>query len=170
MANREIRIYPDPILRQRCSPVGKVTPEIRKLIEDMADTMWAAPGVGLAAPQVGVLKRVIVVDISMGEDPSELISLVNPVITLFEGEEVGEEGCLSIPEVTEEVPRHRVVEVRGLNPEGKPSIVRAEGYKARILQHEIDHLDGILLIDRVGPVKRDLIERRLRKRAKALRL
>ncbi len=170
MASREIRIYPDPILRRRCRPVEKVTPEIRELIGDMADTMWAAPGVGLSAPQIGIPQRVIVIDTSLGEDPSELVALINPVITLSEGEELGEEGCLSIPEMTEQVLRHRLVEVRGLDPEGEPSKVRAEGFKARVLQHEIDHLDGILFIDRMGPVKRDLIDRRLHKRARALRL
>lgn len=144
MAVYKIITLGDPILREKAQPVRKITPNVLKLLDSMADTMYAAPGVGLAAPQIGVSKRVIVVDVGDG-----LVELINPEIVAAEGRDVGPEGCLSIPGVQGEVPRAARVVVRGLDRHGQEREYRAEGLFARALQHEIDHLDGILFIDRV---------------------
>ncbi|MGB9660625.1 MAG: peptide deformylase [Moorellaceae bacterium] len=144
MAVYKIITLGDPILREKAQPVRKITPNVLKLLDNMADTMYAAPGVGLAAPQIGVSKRVIVVDVGDG-----LVELINPEIVAAEGRDVGPEGCLSIPGVQGEVPRAAKVVVRGLDRHGQEREYRAEGLFARALQHEIDHLDGILFIDRV---------------------
>jgi len=133
----------DPILQTRAQEVRKITKKIAKLIDDMIETMYEADGVGLAAPQVGVGQRIIVVD--LGEGP---VVLVNPVIQSAQGEEIDVEGCLSIPERWVYVKRATEVEVTGLNEKGKPVRIKAEGYFARALQHEIDHLDGVLMLDR----------------------
>ncbi|MDN5348361.1 MAG: peptide deformylase [Clostridia bacterium] len=134
----------DPLLRAKAEPVKKITPAILKLLRNMADTMYDASGVGLAAPQIGILKRVIVIDVGEG-----LLELINPEILESEGIEIGVEGCLSVPGVQGEVPRAAKVKVRGLDREGKVKECAAEGLLARALQHEIDHLDGILFIDKV---------------------
>lgn len=144
MAIRIIRLQGDPVLREKSKPVTRVTPNIQKLIDDMADTMYDAEGIGLAAPQVGILKRVIVVDVGEG-----LLGLVNPEVVLAEGEQTGPEGCLSIPGIQADVTRANHVIVKGLNRDGEPVAVDAEGLLARCLQHEIDHLDGVLFLDRV---------------------
>lgn len=144
MAIRMIRVLGDPVLREKSKEVPQVTPNIQKLIDDMADTMYDADGIGLAAPQVGILKRVIVVDVGEG-----LLGLVNPEVVLAEGEQTGPEGCLSIPGVQATVTRANHVIVKGLNRDGEPVVVDAEGLLARCLLHEIDHLDGILFLDRV---------------------
>ncbi|KYH32534.1 peptide deformylase [Neomoorella mulderi] len=144
MAIHQILIHPDPILREKSQPVKKITPNIWKLLDNLADTMYDAPGVGLAAPQIGVLKRVIVVDVGEG-----LIELVNPEIIAARGKDVGPEGCLSVPGAQGEVPRAAVVTVRGLDRHGREREIKAEGLLARALQHEIDHLDGVLFIDKV---------------------
>ncbi|ATY85096.1 peptide deformylase [Kyrpidia spormannii] len=144
MAIRIIRLQGDPILREKAKPVSKVTPNIQRLIDDMADTMYDAEGIGLAAPQVGILKRVIVADIGEG-----LLGLVNPEVVLEEGEQTGPEGCLSIPGVQADVTRAHHVIVRAQDRNGEPLVVDAEGLLARCLLHEIDHLDGILFLDRV---------------------
>ena len=136
----------DPILREVARPVGKITPSILKLLDNLADTMYDAEGVGLAAPQIGVGKRVIVVDVGEG-----IIELINPVIVWEEGEQVGAEGCLSLPGVVREVSRSLRVRVEGLDRQGQTVEVEGEGMLARALQHEIDHLDGILFIDRALP-------------------
>lgn len=133
----------DPILREKAQPVKKITPNLLKLLDNMAETMYAAPGVGLAAPQIGVGKRVIVVDVGDG-----LVELINPEIVAAEGTEIGLEGCLSIPGVQGEVPRSARVVVKGLDRHGQEREYKAEGLFARALQHEIDHLDGILFIDK----------------------
>ncbi|MFQ5693318.1 MAG: peptide deformylase [Nitrospinota bacterium] len=164
MVVREIRIFPDPVLRRKAAPVDKVDGEVRTLIEDMIETMRAAPGVGLAAPQVGVSRRVIVVDPSGGEDPEAVLGLINPRVVSSEGSAVAEEGCLSLPEVQEDVERAERVAVEGRLADGREIRIEADGLLARILQHEIDHLDGVLIIDFLSPVKRDLIKRKLRKR------
>ncbi|QGP92982.1 Peptide deformylase 1 [Neomoorella glycerini] len=144
MAIHQILIHPDPILREKSQPVKKITPNIWKLLDNLADTMYEAPGVGLAAPQIGVLKRVIVVDVGEG-----LIELINPEIIAARGRDVGPEGCLSVPGAQGEVPRAAVVTVRGLDRHGRERAIKAEGLLARALQHEIDHLDGVLFIDKV---------------------
>ncbi len=142
MAVRVIVKEPDPILRQVSKEVQKITPNIHKLLDDMAETMYDAGGVGLAAVQVGVLKRVIVIDVGEG-----LIELINPVITSKEGEQVGPEGCLSIPGVVGEVKRAMRVTVEGLNRHGEKIVINGEGYLARAIQHEVDHLNGVLFTD-----------------------
>lgn len=164
MAIRAIRIYPDPILRRRAKPVRELDGEVRTLVEDMVETMRAAPGIGLAAPQVGVNLRVIVADPSAGEDPNAVLSLINPEVLSAEGSIVAQEGCLSLPEVVEEVERAERVTVRGVFSDGRQVEVKAEGLLARILQHEVDHLEGVLLLDYLSGVKRELIVQRLRKR------
>lgn len=133
----------DPILETRAQEVPRITKKITKLVEDMIETMYEANGAGLAAPQVGVSKRIIVVD--LGEGP---VCLINPVVQSAQGQEIDVEGCLSIPERWVYVKRAAEIEVTGLNEKGKPVRVKAEGFLARALQHEIDHLDGILILDR----------------------
>jgi len=136
---------PDPILRETSRPVPKITPNIHKLLNDMAETMYEASGVGLAAPQIGILKRVIVIDTA--EEESELIEMINPEILSSSGEQVGPEGCLSIPGVNGDVKRYDKVKVKGLNRDGEEQIIEAEGFLARVFQHEIDHLNGVLFTD-----------------------
>lgn len=160
MAVLPIRIYPDPVLRERASEVDVVDDALRKLVRDMEETMRAAPGIGLAAPQVGVQRRVLVYDI--GE---ELHVLVNPEILHRAGEETDEEGCLSIPELVYPVSRALEVRVRGLDADGRVVEYEAEDLEARVIQHEVDHLDGVLFIDRIpDELRRDAL-RVLRERA-----
>jgi peptide deformylase len=162
MAVREIRLLGDPVLRQKAEPVAEVDDEIRHLIADMFETMYDADGVGLAAPQVGVSLRVIVVDPRDESVPP--FALVNPeIVERAEEVERGEEGCLSIPGLREIVERSARVVVEGLDRDGLPRRIEAEGLVARILQHEIDHLDGILFIDRLSPLKRQMLLRRWQK-------
>ncbi len=145
MALLPIRKHPDPVLRQRAKPVERITRRHRKLIEDMRQTMYEAPGVGLAANQVGVLERVIVVD-----PGDRFMALINPEIVEHHGVDVDVEGCLSIPGVTGYVERAAMVRVRALDERGRPVELEAEGYLARIIQHEVDHLDGVLFIDKAS--------------------
>lgn len=144
MALFEIQKLGSPILREKAAPVTRVDDTIRRLLDDMAETMYDANGVGLAAPQIGVAKRVIVVDAGEG-----LIALVNPVFVKGWGSDVQEEGCLSIPNYYASVPRFKSAVVKGLDREGREVIVKAKNFTARALQHEIDHLDGILFIDKM---------------------
>ncbi len=167
MAIISILKYGEPLLLEKSLPIEKIDDEIRRFIDDMVETMYAADGIGLAAPQVRELKQIIVVDISAGEHPEELIVLINPEIKAEEGSVVSEEGCLSFPDITLEIERPRYVRVRGLSPEGKELELEAEGLLACALTHEIDHLNGILIIDRASPLKRDLIVRKIRKKIKA---
>lgn len=162
MAVREIRLLGDPVLRQEAEPVDVVDDEVRQLMDDMLETMYDADGVGLAAPQVGVSRRVIVVDVRDPDVPP--FGLVNPVI-VERSEEVAraEEGCLSIPGVSEIVERSASVVVEALDRDGNPVRIAAQGLLARALQHEVDHLDGILFFDRVSPLKRNMILKRWRK-------
>jgi peptide deformylase len=160
-------VYPDPALRKRCRPAEGVGPEVGGLAGDMIETLRAAPGVGLAAPQVGGEVRLIVVDLSLGEDPGQLHVLVNPETLSAEGEQMEEEGCLSLPGVLERVRRPMRVRVRALNLRGEEILLDGEGVLARVLQHEMDHLDGKLLIDHLGRPKRDALKRRLKKQARA---
>ena len=162
----EIREYPDPVLRKKALPVETIDDGFQRLIDDMIDTMYAAPGIGLAAPQVGVLRRLVIVDVSAGETSSPLYVLINPEIVSREGEQVGEEGCLSLPELNSDVVRAACVTVRALERTGTPVTIEAEGLLARCLQHEIDHLDGVLFIDKISPLKRELYKRRVRKALK----
>lgn len=156
MAIRKLRFMGDPVLREKAEPVEGVTAEIHALIADMLDTMYAEEGVGLAAPQVGIGLRVIVID--PREDGIEPFALINPQIVRF-GDELGrdEEGCLSIPGLKEIVERPTAVVVEAVDPDGEPVSIDAEGLLARILQHEVDHLDGILFLDRVSALKRKLL-------------
>ncbi len=163
MAVLEIVSYPHLALTRRAEEVEKVDGEIRKLIGDMVDTMYAKGGVGLAAPQVGVSKRVIVVDVRLYDPSSTLISLVNPEVVSEEGEVIHEEGCLSVPECSGEIHRRTWIKVRGMNEKGREIEVEGEGMLAIALQHEIDHLNGTLILDRMSRIKRDLYKKRLRK-------
>lgn len=156
MARLDVRLLGDPILREKAAPVTEVTRELKQLIADMFDTMYAEEGVGLAAPQVGTSERIIVVDPHL--EDSAPFALLNPeILDASKETEKNEEGCLSIPGVRDLVERSSRVRVRGLTPEGETREIDADGLLARILQHEIDHLDGILFFDRVSPLKRKLL-------------
>jgi len=160
MAILEIKEYGEPVLREKALPVKEITPEILNLIKDMAETMYTASGVGLAALQVGVPKRIILVD---GEEDG-LIVLINPMIIKSEGEVVAEEGCLSVPDIYSQVKRSSKVTIKALNENGDPIEITEEGLIARALQHEIDHLDGILFIDRIGRMERQILLNKLKKK------
>jgi peptide deformylase len=155
--------YPEKVLCQQAETITNIDEEIVRLAEHMAETMYNAPGIGLAATQVGVSKRLLVADISPREPESDLIVLVNPEIIAAEGEVIIEEGCLSVPEYQAEVKRHEKVTVSGLDLSGEEVTIEADGLLAIVLQHEIDHLNGILFIDRISRLKRDLYKRKLRK-------
>jgi len=147
---REILLYPDPFLGRKAAPVAAVNDRVRVLIRDMFETMYAAEGIGLAATQVGVGKRVIVLDVSPVDETLAPMAVVNPEIVMRSGSVTGAEGCLSVPGVQGEVCRAETVEVRGLDEQGNPLRVQAAGILSRALQHEIDHLDGILFIERAS--------------------
>jgi peptide deformylase len=163
MAILEILKYPDPVLKKASLPVAAVTKETVRLIQDMVETMYAAPGVGLAAPQVGVSQRIIVLDVDYENPGKNLIKLINPEIRSAEGEIAWEEGCLSVIDFAAEVKRAARVEVVGIDEKEKEVKVEGEGLLAVALQHEIDHIDGKLFIDRISRLKRDLYTRRLKK-------
>jgi len=160
MAILEIKEYDEPVLREKALPVKEITTEILNLIRDMAETMYTDSGVGLAAPQVGISKRIIIID----EDEEGLIVLVNPEIIKSEGEVIDEEGCLSIPDIYSDVKRSSKVTVKALNENGDQIEITKEGLIARALQHEIDHLNGILFIDRIGRMKRQILLDKLKKK------
>jgi peptide deformylase len=166
MPIRPIVKYGEPVLHNAAQPVERIDDAIRGLLDDMVSTMYAAPGIGLAAPQVGVPLRVIVIDLSVGEDRSQLIRLVNPEIVEREGEQQHEEGCLSIPGYGGTPRRPARVVARGLDPDGKERVFEATELLARAFCHEIDHIDGLLFVDRLSPLKRDLMKRKLRKKAR----
>jgi len=166
MALREILRYPHPMLSERCQEVFEITEETKKLIEDMAETMYDANGVGLAACQVGVPERVIVLDVSPVDPEQKLFALINPEIVSKEGEIDHEEGCLSVPEFSDNVKRSVQVCVKGVSPEGNEVEIRCEGILAIALQHEIDHLNGVLILDRVSRLKREIYRNRLKKEKK----
>lgn len=154
---------PDPVLRQITKPVEEITDGVRQLLDDMAATMYDAPGIGLAAPQINVSQRLVVIDCSKDDLP-ELYKMVNPeIITLSEEYSVLEEGCLSIPDQTAEVKRPAEVSIRYLDETGATQILTADGLLAACIQHEIDHLNGVLFIDRISRLKRDMITRRVMK-------
>jgi peptide deformylase len=160
MSVREIIKYPEKVLREKASHVTDCDSKLNKLIDDMIETMYAAPGVGLAANQVGVPKQVAVIDVSAREEKSPLIVLVNPEIVHLEGEVEAEEGCLSVPDYTTVLKRAMKVCVKGLDRHGKPLEIEAEGLLARALQHEIDHLNGILFVDRMGRIRKEFFKKR----------
>ena len=163
----QIRLYGDEVLRKKAFPIQAVTEVERKLAEDMLVAMYAAPnGIGLAAPQVGVLKRLIVIDVNRTDPASRPLMLINPEIESLEGESIAEEGCLSIPDVTADIKRAEKAVVTALNTDGEAIRVEGEGFLARALQHEIDHLDGVLFIDHVSGLKRQLLRGKLRKLVK----
>ena len=167
MAKLPIIVLPDPILRQPSAAVERVDDDVRRLIDDMLETMYAAPGVGLAAVQVGVPRRVLVLDVSDKDDEQAPIAMINPEILSLGGEpRVHEEGCLSIPEVRIEIERPGSATVRYLDRNGARQELVADGLLATALQHEMDHLDGKLIIDFLTRLKRDMIVRRFRKQAK----
>ena len=165
MALLQILQYPNPLLREPAQPIADIRGEVARLVDDLAETMYAAPGVGLAATQVGVAQRVIVLDVRReGEAPgTRLLKLINPEIAERDGELIWEEGCLSVPELTAPVKRARRVLVRAWTPDQKEVEVEAEELLAVALQHEIDHLDGKLFLDRLSRLKRDLYRARQRK-------
>jgi peptide deformylase len=166
MPIRPIVKYGDPVLHAPAAKVERIDDSIRALLDDMVTTMYAAPGIGLAAPQVGVPLRLIVIDLSVGEDPAQVIKLVNPEILERDGEQRHEEGCLSIPGFAGSPARPARVNVRGLSPDGEERVYTATELLARAFCHEIDHVDGLVFVDRLSPLKRDLVRRKLRKRAR----
>ncbi len=165
MAIREIKLLGDPVLREPAQEVVGLGEDVKVLVKDMLETMYHAEGIGLAAPQVGVSSRVIVVDLREAEeDPVGLVALVNPrVVESSRKKDRAPEGCLSIPGMEEVVERPSSVTVEGLDPEGEPVFLEVSGLLARALQHEIDHLDGVLFIDRVSPLKRRMLLRKWQK-------
>ena len=163
MAVLEIVIYPHSTLTRRAEEVEKVDGKIRKLISDMVDTMYANRGVGLAAPQVEVSKRVFVVDVRPYDPSASLISMVNPVVVSEKGEVLHEEGCLSVPECVENIKRREWIKSRGLDARGREIEVEGGGMLAIAVQHEIDHLNGRVILDRMSRIKRDLYKKRLQK-------
>ena len=165
---RRIVKYGEPVLEQVAEPVVEFnTPELNQLVADMWETMYAAKGVGLAAPQVGVPKRVLIIDTSVGEDETKKIVLINPELTSKEGKQSGEEGCLSLPGFREMVTRANQVEVRARNEAGEEITLTGDELLARAFQHEIDHLNGVLFINHLSTLKRDMIRRKIKKLQKA---
>jgi peptide deformylase len=165
MAIRAIRIYPDPALRVSCRAVTDFDEPLRKLVSDMIETMHAAPGIGLAAPQIGSEQRVAVVDLSVGEYPAQLYVLINPEIVHREGQETDTEGCLSLPGITDKVERPTHIRVKALDREGNPYEVEADDWLARAICHELDHLDGVLFVDHLRGLRRERAKRQLKKLA-----
>jgi peptide deformylase len=164
---RPILKYGDDILHQEAQPVGELTPDIGRLVDDMIDTMYAAPGIGLAAPQIGVPLRIFVIDLSVGKDRDGLMVMINPVFVEREGMQLEDEGCLSVPEFNATVVRPARAVVKGLDRSGHAYQREGTGLLARAFQHEMDHLDGTLFVDRLRGIKRDMILRKIRKLARA---
>jgi peptide deformylase len=160
---RAICKYGDAVLHERARPIDTITPEIDRLVADMIETMYAAPGIGLAAPQVGVPLRLFVVDLSVGRDPSGLIVMINPEFVEQDGVQLEEEGCLSVPGFNATVVRPTRAVIKGLDHAGVEHQLEGTALLARAFQHEMDHLDGTLFVDRLRGIKRDLIVRRIRK-------
>ncbi len=155
--------YPDPILARRGDPVTEFTPELAQLVDEMFDSMYAAEGIGLAAPQIGISRQITVIDVSFKERPEDKLVLINPEVLDSEGSQVEEEGCLSLPEIREKVRRAAWVKVRAQNASGEFFEIEGEELLARCMLHEIDHLHGILFIDHLSRLKRDLVQRRIKK-------
>jgi peptide deformylase len=159
----EVVKYPDPVLSKPAADVTAFDGELAQLVDEMFDSMYAAQGIGLAAPQINISKRITVIDVSFKERPEDKLALINPVILDRDGKQVEEEGCLSLPEIREKVTRAAWVKVRAQNVKGETFEVEGEELLARALQHEIDHLNGILFIDHLSRLKRDLVQRRIKK-------
>jgi peptide deformylase len=163
----DILTYPDKRLRKKAAPVETVDAEVDKIIADMAETMYSAPGMGLAAVQVGIYKRIIIYDISGPEAEPKLDVLINPVIVESEGTQLSEnEGCLSVPDFRSDVKRYARVKVEALDRHGRPVLIETDGLYAIVLQHEIDHLDGVLFIDKISALKREMYKRKVKKQLK----
>lgn len=164
MALMKIRTHPDPVLREECAPVSEFGDPLKTLVKDMVETMYANDGVGLAAPQVGVTQQLIVLDVSPEEERGrQVLALVNPVISDQEGEMEYDEGCLSLPNIGGFVKRAASIRVDACNVEGEEVALRAEGLLAVVLQHEIDHLHGVLFTDHLSPLKRKMVLREYKK-------
>jgi len=159
----EIIRYPDPILKKKAEPVVNIDGDIQNLIDNMSKLMYQAPGVGLAANQAGVAKRVIIFDINYKEKGKNLTVLINPTIVLAEDNIVSEEGCLSLPDFNDKIPRKECLKVQGVDRHGKPIDIEAEGLLSICIQHEIDHLDGTLILDYVSRLKRNLYKKKVEK-------
>jgi peptide deformylase len=169
MAKKKILTIPDPILREVSKPVKKVDKEIKSLMDDMLETMYDAPGIGLAAVQIGILKRVIVIDLSKDNEKKKPIFIVNPEIIFKSDDLVSyEEGCLSIPNQFAEIERPNTCKIKYLDYEGKPNELKADGLLATCIQHEIDHINGILFIDYLSKLKKDLIIKKVKKQNKEI--
>ena len=169
MAKKQILTIPDPLLRKVSEPVNSVNSEVKKLMDDMLDTMYAAPGIGLAAVQIGVLMRVIVIDLSKQDEKKNPLFIVNPEITSKSKELISyEEGCLSIPNQFAEVKRPSSCKINFLDYNGKKSEINADGLLATCIQHEVDHLNGILFIDHLSKLKKDLILKKTKKQKKEI--
>ncbi len=160
---RKILTYPDPELKKKSLPVTVINEKTREIVQDMAETMYDAPGVGLAAPQIGIHQRIAVIDVSGRDEKPDLIVAINPVIVHSEGESYEEEGCLSVPRYAANVRRHAKVVVKALNLEGEEATYNAEGLLAIAFQHEIDHLDGILFVDHLSNLKREMFQKKYRR-------
>ena len=169
MTTRKILIEPDPILRKKCSPLEKVDDQTRKLMKDMLETMYKAPGIGLAAIQIGILKRIVVIDISKDEEKKSPLFLVNPeIIFRSKNTSVYEEGCLSLPGQFAEISRPDKCKIKFLDYSGEEKILETEGLLATCIQHEMDHLEGILFIDYLSKLKKSMIIKKLSKSKKSL--
>jgi peptide deformylase len=160
MAVLEIRKYPNEVLKKKALPVENIDKDLQRLVDNMIETMYAAPGIGLAAPQVGVSKRLVVIDVSTKEEKHPLIVLINPEITEADSFIDSEEGCLSVPGYTSTIKRAGRVVVKGLDRNGKSVQIEGTGLFARALQHEIDHLDGVLFVDRMSSIKREFFKKK----------
>jgi len=158
----EILKYPDPVLKETSLEVKEINTSIRDFINDLVITMKASPGVGLAAPQVGRLLRIITVDVTPKHPGHGLVVLINPKIIASKGGKIGREGCLSVPEYTANIMRAEEVTIKGLSVDGSETLITSTGFEAVALQHEVDHLDGILFIDRITNMKRDLFKRNIK--------
>ncbi len=159
--------FPDPILQRPAEPVTAFDEELKKLVDDMFESMYVAHGIGLAAPQIGIAKRITVIDLSFQKNPEEKIALINPEVVSKEGKIYEEEGCLSLPDIREKVARAATVKIRAQDLEGKWFEREAEDLLGRAFQHEIDHLDGVLFIFRISALKRDFVLRKIRKLQRA---
>lgn len=162
MAKLPIRVYGDPILRKKAEEIEKIDDEIKKLADDMLETCGAVKAAGLAANQVGVAKRIFVIDrthVNLDENP---LIIVNPEVLETEGEEIGEEGCMSVPGSYEDVKRPLKVKIKGVDLDGKEMVIEGQGFLARVLMHEIDHLNGLLFIDHISSIRRQLLSKKLR--------
>jgi peptide deformylase len=169
MALRQILVAPDPILKAKAKPVETVDADVRQMMDDMLETMYDAPGIGLAAPQIGVSRRVIVLDIAREDEPRAPLCMANPdLIWVSDEDATYEEGCLSVPEHYAEVARPARIRVAYLDRDGTPQQLEAEGLLATVIQHEMDHLDGVLFIDHLSSLKRNMILRKLLKSRKVL--